>query len=327
MAYSPHKKEMDLLRAQYDMAAASAQRLISALCEQFAIMIDQEEITLAVPIEARVKSWKSLVEKMDRKEICPSNFEKVTDIAGMRIITLFQKDVEKLDSLIRNQLVVREAEDTAGRLHEAQFGYRSNHYIACIRDSWGKIPSFKALASMPVEIQVRTLSQHMWAAASHKLQYKREDSVPPRLRRSINRVSAILEMVDLEFSRILQERDEYENQESNNPSDYELNVDNLKILLSEVFPEENFDPLGGDYDNLLVQIRNSGILNTENLRSTLIAGRDSALISDKNHFASADPEFLTHPNDGVYFTHVGLAREALRATMGPLLEDPTPSNN
>jgi ppGpp synthetase/RelA/SpoT-type nucleotidyltranferase len=71
--------------------------------------------------------------------------------------------------------------------------------------SYGALAYFR----MVFELQLRTLAQHIWAVASHKLQYKREASVPVPIRRSINRVSALLEMVDLEFDRVLLEREQY----------------------------------------------------------------------------------------------------------------------
>lgn len=59
------------------------------------------------------------------------------------------------------------------------------------------------MSGLKAEVQVRTVTQHVWAAASHVLQYKQEASVPLPVRRSIYRVSALLETVDLEFERVL----------------------------------------------------------------------------------------------------------------------------
>ena len=87
--------------------------------------------------------------------------------------------------------------------------YQSLHYIIRIPKHWLKVSTFADLGELKAEIQLRTLAQHIWAATSHKLQYKHEDSVPPPIRRSIYRVSALLETVDLEFERVLAERGTY----------------------------------------------------------------------------------------------------------------------
>src|SRR5690606_25945786 len=83
-------------------------------------------------------------------------------------------------------------------------------------------------------------AQHTWAVASPKLQYKHEEGVPPPIRRTIHRVSALLETVDLEFERVLEERGSYIAAAADNVDLGELlNVDLLKATLSEILPEKN----------------------------------------------------------------------------------------
>lgn len=313
------------LRADYDVRSVLAARLINSLKEQITTLVDQHDIALAVPIETRIKDWESVREKIERKGRQEEGLNAINDLAGIRLITLFQRDVEKLDELIRTTLDVTEAEDTSGRLHDAQFGYRSNHYVCRIPNAWQSIPSYRGLGNICAELQVRTLPQHMWAAASHKLQYKHEDSAPPRLRRAINRVSAILETVDLEFTRMLEERERYvEDQEIGANKEELLNVDNLSALLTEIFPAEN---RGDDepYDELLTQLKSMGITHRSSLKAILTSGRKEALESDKSNVASRladdDEPITARLKRGVYFKHVGLARAALRAVNGPLPGD------
>ncbi|WP_420266646.1 hypothetical protein [Candidatus Magnetominusculus dajiuhuensis] len=56
---------------------------------------------------------------------------------------------------------------------------------------------------MIVEIQVRTLAQHLWAAASHYLNYKERKDVASPFLRPMGRISALLDMVDDEYDRLL----------------------------------------------------------------------------------------------------------------------------
>ncbi len=321
----PLTDKLDAARADYDVGATTARRLLDALKEQMLTVVAQNQIALAVPIETRVKTWESVSDKLERKGRTGKGLGGISDLAGMRLITLFQADVDKLDGIIRSLLLVSEAEDTASRLDESQFGYRSNHYICRIPAAWEGIPSYRGLGEIGAEIQVRTLPQHMWAAASHNLQYKREDSAPQPLRRSINRVSAILEVIDLEFTRILEERDSYLNDQAskaNHGADDGLNVDNLSVLLSDIFPVENQGD-DEDYDDLLTQLRQAEISDVKTLRDLLERGRDPAMESDRK---SVERERLkVKPTErverGVYYKHVGLAREALRAVRGELPGD------
>jgi hypothetical protein len=103
------------------------------------------------------------------------------------------------------------------------------------------MPTFKKAAGMRAEIQVRSGAQHIWASASHILQYKQERDVPPPVRRAISRVAALLETVDLEFERVLDERAVYGSQKKSETATDELNVDLLAKVLDEELPSENME--------------------------------------------------------------------------------------
>src|SRR6185437_7926382 len=149
--------------------------------------------------------------------------------------------------------------------------------------------TFAALGELQIEIQVRTLAQHIWAAASHKLQYKHEQSVPPPLRRSIHRVSALLEIVDLEFERVLLERREYVGEKVAAPAGSErLNVDLVEITLGEIFPPENREDQEA-YDELLDELFSMGIETVKQLREMLLRQRDKVVESDRM-FAHTEDE-------------------------------------
>jgi len=178
------------------------------------------------------------------------------------------------------------------------------------------------LGALRIEIQVRTLAQHIWAAASHKLQYKHEESVPPPIRRTINRVSALLEIVDLEFDRVLEERRDY--RDVGIPAAIEsepLNVDLLASLLNDVFPEANRED-DEDYAELLMNMKELSIGTMADLKSLLQEHIGDVMESERAlvlWFANL-PHVEGRPNErrkrGVAYTHVGLARTALRHEFG-----------
>lgn len=182
--------------------------------------------------------------------------------------------------------------------------------------------SVAGLGDLKAEIQVRTLAQHIWAAASHKLQYKHEANVPPPLRRSIHRVSALLETVDLEFERLLGERATYvESDIATLGSDEPLNVDVAQSLLSELLPSLNRvddEP----YAELLEDLVHFGVNTTGALRALINKHSQEILRTDANHVDAreAQDEYQGTSFDriaaGVFFTHVGLTREALCEEFG-----------
>jgi ppGpp synthetase/RelA/SpoT-type nucleotidyltranferase len=314
---------LEKLKAEYGAKAPLAQGLIDCLVEQLSTLLRQNDVALGVPMETRVKTWDSLAEKLRRKSITLGSVCELEDFAGLRIILLFRDDLVKMDELIRCNLDVIKAENAADRLDATQFGYQSNHYIVRIPAVWAEIPSYAGLTELCAELQVRTLAQHIWAAASHKLQYKREESVPPELRRTIHRVSALLETVDLEFSRVLSEREDYL-RAARGDVDLPLNVDLVAFIMNETLPEENLEAGDEPYDHLLSNLKRLGVGSTREFRDLLTKHRKKILDDEKTMLAqwkasgrAPSAQWMDERvQRGVYFSHAGLVRKALREEFG-----------
>ncbi|MDI7259042.1 MAG: RelA/SpoT domain-containing protein [Thermodesulfobacteriota bacterium] len=202
-------KEAYILRLQHEYhdLAPVAKRFAEMLVREIHKMTVRHDIPLAVPIEHRVKTWSSVEGKLKRNPFHGASLSELHDLIGIRLILLFKRDISRTCDLIDKTFQVQGRRDKGEDLSYEQFGYQSFHMIAKPPKTWLSVPSFEEFRHLEAEIQVRTLAQHMWAAASHKLQYKQEDAVPPPIKRSIHRVSALLETVDLEFERVLGERE------------------------------------------------------------------------------------------------------------------------
>ena len=316
------RQSAQTLRVEYDRRAALAAKLAECLFEQVATLFRQNDLTLGVPLETRVKEWDSIQGKIDRKSLFLSSIDELNDLVGLRAILLFRRDLSKADKIIRDNFEVISSEDVSERLETTQFGYQSQHYVVKLLESWTSIPSYSDLGSLKSEIQVRTVAQHIWAAASHKLQYKREESVPPPLRRTIHRVSALLETVDLEFSRVLEERDTYLEADIHAESSVSsLNVDSLQKVLGGIFPAENKSNMEF-YDDLLRELEELGVSNTEQLQEILSKNRSAAIKKDKEYVAEYSKQteltgtMKEKVSKGVFMSFTGLARWALRAHFG-----------
>lgn len=317
------------LRSEYEAKFALAGRLRDCIREQILTLLEKHHITLGVPLEFRVKDWSSIEEKLVRKSLSLSSLDELPDLVGVRAILLFRKDLIAVDTIIRQNFDVLSAEDTSARLEETQFGYQSQHYVVRLLESWTSIPSYSDLGGFAAEIQVRTVAQHIWAAASHKLQYKKEESVPPPLRRAIYRVSALLETVDLEFSRVLEEREIYISQEKvpgSEPS--RLNVDLLRSIMDASLPLQNKTDSEA-YGDLLEELFALGVNTDEELRSVIASGRAAAEAKDKEYVdeyraeAAVDsskvtnlPETYERVSKGHFMAHTGLMRWVMRAHFG-----------
>jgi putative GTP pyrophosphokinase len=174
------------------------------------------------------------------------------------------------------------------------------------------------------EIQIRTTAQHIWAAASHTLQYKQEGSVPAPVRRAIHRVSALLEMVDLEFEHILEQRESYRSEAGQVAPDAMLNVDLLETLLDNLLPKSNKDQDGEDYSDILRDLVAFKIVDRKGLTELVKKHLPAALEGEEQQLAELreNPEEVPSSSSysrmelGVYYTHVGLVRICLSLAFG-----------
>ena len=102
------------------------------------------------PTGRPAKSTTSIVEKLRRETM---RLSQMQDIAGCRLVVLDISSEDLIVELLKNALPNAVVVD---RRNQPSHGYRAVHIIATAR---GK----------PVEIQVRTEFQHLWAQLSEKL--------------------------------------------------------------------------------------------------------------------------------------------------------------
>jgi len=330
---SPEPIELD---EQYATLLPKAERFAEQLASQLQQLIRQHGFTLPFPIKWRVKSWESLYEKISSGRADPP-ITHVQDFVGLRIILLFKRDAEQICNLIRRTLNVLRSYDTTNRLDPQEFGYLSSHYVVRAPGAWLALPSFAGLDDFQAEIQVRSFAQHLWASASHLLQYKQARAIPRDIARSIHRVSALLETVDLEFERVLQQRDTYRSKLDNLESDEPINVDVLARTLDMLWPADH-KVEDERYAFLVERLQSAGIrtqtqvtalirkhrayvLEESARRATEIRdaaerygvrdGKIEYQDGDRHVSSLVDGDTLDRVRRGIFYSHVALTMEAL----------------
>ena len=160
----------------------------------------EEAGIVVASIESRVKEEKSLVGKLELKGAKYGSLADITDIFGMRIITFYVDDVDKVASVVERLFEIDWDNSVDKRkIHEVdRFGYMSLHYIC-------RHPDFP----FRFEVQMRTILQHAWANMNHDTGYKTDVEVPVEYMRNMNRLAGMLELVDEQFSRIRTEINDY----------------------------------------------------------------------------------------------------------------------
>jgi len=172
----------------------------------------QEESILHLPIEYRVKSFESFLKKVHDKKYFDNPFEKITDLLGIRIITYFSSDLEKVNDIILNQFTVIEGPNNKKDLLKiSEFGYRSIHYLVKIDPKRKNLQECDDFSDLIAEIQIRTIIQHAWAEIEHNLIYKPKFpniKLDSPLNRRLKAIAAMLEIADKEYDSI---KEGYEN--------------------------------------------------------------------------------------------------------------------
>lgn len=189
-------------RADYDRLCCDIQARLRDLFRANGILAE---------VTYRTKETGSLLKKVlrKRKDRPSYDYADVKDKAGLRVIVASLSERETAHNIIMEAFDNPQYDDKSESLGTDRVGYTSIHYDLQIPDSVsGEVRC--------VELQLRTLGQHLWAEMTHRLVYKRDLHMPPELSRRTNCLAALMEIVDHEFEEVrsrvysLPERDVYD---------------------------------------------------------------------------------------------------------------------
>lgn len=156
------------LMTYYECAMMEVETKFRVLDAEYGLQHDRNPIE---SIKTRLKSTDSLSKKLARKGLpisVDSIEENIKDVAGVRVVCTFLKDLYTLTDAILAQDDVTLIERRDYVKNPKPSGYRSLHLII-------EIPIFLESEKrlMKVEIQLRTISMNFWASLEHQLRYKK----------------------------------------------------------------------------------------------------------------------------------------------------------
>lgn len=193
-------------------------------------------------LDGRVKTLESVQDKLQRKGY-ENGFDDVEDFCGIRVVCYYTSDMDKLSDIISNEFNVLSESDKQKEAEDDRFGYLSRHFIVTLKDEWLSAPLYRDFRDLKIEIQLRTMLMHTWAAISHKLLYKYESDAPKELKRRLNRLSALIELADEQFNTIRELKENYSMKIMSDSGDKNtpLNSDGVLSLVNKYSPGRDLD--------------------------------------------------------------------------------------
>ena len=193
----------------YQAAVQSIQMRLEVLNEEFSVKYAASPIH---HIESRVKSTKSIIEKLKRKNCeisMASAKEHVNDIAGIRVVCNYIDDVYSVEQMLLRQTDM-ELIKRQDYIAEPNYnGYRSLHLDM-------RVPIFLSDHTEYVlaEIQIRSVAMDFWASLEHKIAYKFEGNAPDYLEAELKACADMVDVLDAKMFSLNQAITELEEQKS-----------------------------------------------------------------------------------------------------------------
>jgi putative GTP pyrophosphokinase len=135
---------------------------------------------------------------VENQEIRPIE-SYITDIIGVRVICLYEDEVELIADLLRSSFDVIEETNKIQSIRstEDRMGYQAWHMDLRLPENSRSMPERKPYMDIRFEVQIRTIIQDAWSTIDHKIKYKRNPS--PETKRVINILSGLFELADRQF--------------------------------------------------------------------------------------------------------------------------------
>lgn len=167
----------------------------------------------------------------------------ITDIIGLRIICLYEKDIEQTQKILEREFEVIDVTDKIKNVESSEdsFGYKGLHMDLRLKAPRSGMLEYRNYSTLNFEVQIRTIIQDAWSVLDHKIKYKK--SIPHNLKRRINVLAALFELADREFYTIREETAKLTTEKDTNVttiSDRQLDAFSFLAVSESKFPDYEF---------------------------------------------------------------------------------------
>ncbi|MCR6513296.1 MAG: GTP pyrophosphokinase [Clostridium sp.] len=198
-------KEWQKELMKYEFAVQEVSTKINILNTEFKNLHDYNPIE---HVKTRIKKPKSIIQKLINKDIEPNAKNAsihLKDIAGIRIICSFDKDIYRVFELLTGQSDIKVLEVKDYIKAPKENGYRSLHAII-------SIPIFLStgVEEVLVEIQIRTIAMDFWASLEHKIYYKYRNKTFLNISDELKECAEMIALLDKKMFDIKEEIEKIE---------------------------------------------------------------------------------------------------------------------
>lgn len=226
--------------------------------------------------ESRIKNPGSVADKINRSSnafnggLCAESLAEMADLLGGRVVVHFPSDLLLMHEMLEAtpHLAILEPPtayypeerllalglDLDFKVLKKNSGYRSIHYHLILADNDHHDVMF--------ELQVRTLTDHVWAAIEHLLAYKPSSNIPPSIRKQFELLAAHLGVVDEHFE-LLNSEVEHLQRTSRLRARDELVMTNLPNVLREL----GVGCAQRDIETMLKMLKSNGITTVRDMKA------------------------------------------------------------
>lgn len=154
-------------------------------------------------IKCRIKSYDSIIKKLERKNLELTNdnvVNYINDIVGVRVVCSFIPDVFEIVKIIENSKNIKVLDKKDYINNPKDSGYSSFHLIVSV-----PVHLSTGVKEVKAEIQIRTIAMDFWASLDHKISYKfpHPDELPEKVIKELKTSSDIVKLLDKKMAELV----------------------------------------------------------------------------------------------------------------------------
>lgn len=201
-------EEVEAVLAEFD----GRKEVLEEMCARTKSLIEACLEDADIPyqsVQTRVKSRKKLQKKYEDVAKNYKRLDDITDLAGLRVITYYEDDVDKVADVIGREFEIDQENSVDRRETEPdRFGYYALNYVCTHTDQRSADVEYKRFAGVCCEVQITSILRHAWSEIQHDW-YDMKAAFPHEIKRRFARMAALLEIAESEFMNLRKMRSSY----------------------------------------------------------------------------------------------------------------------